>query len=403
MVGDRQGDARRRVSLELSEPLLERIEALKGEWGLRGRGAVVMRLLEQLFEGFDGDGGAEPPPQEARAEAITDAALGPAANAGAQAPDGPMGARAPQGPAQDGEQSAAVVDPGGGAEATGFEGLESAGLESSGFEETAAIVLVPLALDTIRDQGRDPDETGGQESAAPAPAAPGGGGGIDLPGFVRRRSREIRRSLHPPRPAPGREPAGLALISAEHLQAAAEACQSHWREIYGQPAQAPVLEAAMVWLAREIWPRSDQSEGRPFTWSLTQRVLGQVAAGWEEGPASFERVITAAGILEDPFSGGTLAVRVPTLITRFVQWARSRQKRGTSFHVLDQTLTVTGSLRLLELPTDANVPITLAEIREAYREQAQRHHPDAGGSADAMRRLNEAYQLLKERYHKPST
>jgi hypothetical protein len=29
---------------------------------------------------------------------------------------------------------------------------------------------------------------------------------------------------------------------------------------------------------------------------------------------------------------------------------------------------------------------------------AQSHHPDAGGSLEAMRRLNEAYQLLKELY-----
>jgi curved DNA-binding protein CbpA len=28
------------------------------------------------------------------------------------------------------------------------------------------------------------------------------------------------------------------------------------------------------------------------------------------------------------------------------------------------------------------------------------HHPDSGGSADTMRRLNEAYQLLKELYRK---
>jgi curved DNA-binding protein CbpA len=26
------------------------------------------------------------------------------------------------------------------------------------------------------------------------------------------------------------------------------------------------------------------------------------------------------------------------------------------------------------------------------------HHPDAGGSVEAMRRLNEAYQLLKDLY-----
>jgi hypothetical protein len=116
------------------------------------------------------------------------------------------------------------------------------------------------------------------------------------------------------------------------------------------------------------------------------------------GDPTLERVITAAGILEDPFGGSSLAVRVPTLITRFVQRQRSKQKRSTSFEAIDQSMTVHGALRLLQLPTIADRPYTLKEIREAYREQAQSHHPDAGGSADAMRRLNEAYQFLKERY-----
>jgi hypothetical protein len=35
-----------------------------------------------------------------------------------------------------------------------------------------------------------------------------------------------------------------------------------------------------------------------------------------------------------------------------------------------------------------------AEIRRAYLTLARRHHPDAGGDADAMRRLNEAWAAL---------
>lgn len=72
--------------------------------------------------------------------------------------------------------------------------------------------------------------------------------------------------------------------------------------------------------------------------------------------------------------------------------------RFDAFDAIDQSMTVHGALRLLQLPTIADRPYTLREIREAYRDQAQCHHPDAGGSADAMRRLNEAYQFLKERY-----
>lgn len=37
---------------------------------------------------------------------------------------------------------------------------------------------------------------------------------------------------------------------------------------------------------------------------------------------------------------------------------------------------------------------TAAEVRAAYREAARRHHPDRRGDADAMARVNEAWQVL---------
>jgi hypothetical protein len=86
---------------------------------------------------------------------------------------------------------------------------------------------------------------------------------------------------------------------------------------------------------------------------------------------------------------------------RFVHRFRRRQQ-GTSFQTLESTMTLHGALRQLQLPTDPGQRVTLTQIREAYREMALRHHPDSGGSVDTMRRLNEAYQLLKELYrHKP--
>jgi len=119
--------------------------------------------------------------------------------------------------------------------------------------------------------------------------------------------------------------------------------------------------------------------------------------GWPEGPPSFARVMVTAGVLEDPFSGSTLPLRMPTLIRRFVHRYR-RRRRGTSFQTLEHTMTLQGALKLLQLPTDPGHRLTLRQIREAYRELAMRHHPDSGGSVEAMRRLNEGYQLLKELY-----
>ncbi len=40
---------------------------------------------------------------------------------------------------------------------------------------------------------------------------------------------------------------------------------------------------------------------------------------------------------------------------------------------------------------------TWTEIEQAYKSKAKVHHPDRGGDEDAMRTLNEAYNLLKQR------
>ena len=41
--------SRRRRTLELSRERIDHIDALKKEWGLRNRGDVLERLLEELF------------------------------------------------------------------------------------------------------------------------------------------------------------------------------------------------------------------------------------------------------------------------------------------------------------------------------------------------------------------
>jgi hypothetical protein len=157
----------------------------------------------------------------------------------------------------------------------------------------------------------------------------------------------------------------------------------------------------MTWLAQDIWPHADLCEGRIFTWSAAGRLVGELGEGWSKSPPNLERVMVTAGILEDPFSAETLPLRIPTLMHRFVHRFRRRQ-RGTSFQTLESTMTLHGALRQLQLPTDPGQRLTLTQIRDAYREMALQHHPDSGGSLDTMRRLNEAYQLLKELYrHKP--
>ena len=332
--------ARRRITLELSLEKLTHIDALKKEWGLRNRGDVLERLLGELF-----------------------------ANVEDELVETPEAAASPQGagPIDDGslDDSAALV----------LVGQDQWAMEGWGADGAAAIPVDRQVEETSKAKG------------------------IDLPGFVRRRSQQLRRSLQvemepdPPQSAVAAWPQ----VSEALLRQSQEIVASHWLNLFGQAPNAAVVEAAMGWLAHDIWPHADLCEGRLFTWSAAVRLMREVEPRWSDAPPSLERVIVTAGVLEDPFSAETLPLRIPTLVHRFVHRFRRRQ-RGTSFQTLESTMTLHGALRQLQLPTDPGQRVTLTQIRDAYREMALKHHPDSGGSLDTMRRLNEAYQLLKELY-----
>ncbi|WP_231597063.1 J domain-containing protein [Synechococcus sp. CBW1004] len=326
----------KRTSVELPTSMIEQIEQLRREWGLRHRGAVLERLLLQIFEG-DGDEPALPEDLESASRGVS---------------------------------------------------------EPEELDDQVALVLI----------GRgelEPVEVEPEGSAAGERSDATRRGGIDLPGFVQRRAREIKRGLRTPIPDSGTAPVPPLRLSAEEIEQALVEARDHWSHLYGHAPSSTVLENAMIWLAHDIWPHSDQSDGRLFTWSAACQVMRDVAPSWTDSPPSFERVMVVAGVLEDPYSASTLALRLPTLIRRFVQRFR-RRSRGTSFQTLEHTMTLQGALKLLQLPTHLGQSLTLGQIREAYREMALSHHPDAGGSAEAMRRINEAYQLLKELYRKHS-
>jgi hypothetical protein len=357
----------RSIQLKLSAELVERLDALKGEYGLRSRGAIVERLLRNIL--VPDEGGLEEGSQEESG--------------------------------QDADAAVAALDAGSAQRRPPVD-LEQPGL----FDERGSLVLVARegAGELVLDLQFDPEaaERLASPSRAEAGSPPrqtrsGAGGGIDLPGFVRRRSEQVRRSLQSPTEAAVAPVEPLPQLGEQVIERALERAASHWQELYGKPANAAVLEAAMVWLAQDIWPQCDQSDGRPFSWTLIREVMNSLSPAWPPGPASFERVMVAAGILEDPFSASTLDLRLPTLIRRFVHRFR-RRRQGTSFQTLQHTMTVHGALRLLQLPTAPGHRLTLPQIREAYREMALAHHPDSGGSEETMRRLNEAYQLLKELY-----
>lgn len=315
----------RKVTLVLQSVAVEQLDKLRKQWGMRGRGPAIERLLKMILIEED----------ESNAD-------------------------------QDQDDN--------------FNGSSSEHLEG-------ALVLISDSVDSSESAEWQFENLDERPS------------GIDLPGFVSKRSQQLRRSLRTPKPEVQASEV-IKLVDSRHLNDAIQAVQTHWLKLYGNEPNQAVLEAAMYWLSHDIWPLSDACEGNPFTWNALQQVMLSYAPSWEVRDPSVDRVIIAAGLLEDPFGGAALIIRIPSLVGRMTQRLR-RRRRGTPFLDLQATMTTQGALHLLKLPTIAGCKLTLQDIREAYRQQALAAHPDAGGDPEDMRRLNEAYQLLKQRYLKP--
>ena len=221
--------------------------------------------------------------------------------------------------------------------------------------------------------------------------------GIELPGFIRKQATNLKRSLSKDKSIKNMEDTSITTIDINDLLEAKDDAEKHWIYIYGQKPTDNVLEASMIWLARDIWPNVDGTENIPFTWNAACKMLNSYCKDWQNENLTFDQVIILAGALEDPFSTKNLKSRIPTLIRRFVNKFK-RSNNVTSFQTLESTMTVHGALKLLGLPTKAGSSLTLSFIRDAYKDKALSNHPDAGGSNESMRKLNEAYQLLKDLY-----
>ena len=237
-------------------------------------------------------------------------------------------------------------------------------------------------------------------SSAPLPTGPGSdaGVGIDLPGFVRRRSKTLKQTLKAgaSTPASDSEPV-VSVVCHQDLVAAERAADAHWTSLYGQKPGTTVVEAAITWLSRDLWPNVEASEGEPFTWTGANSAVQRLCSEWGMEQPSLGRVMVVAGTLEDPFATSTLAERMPTMVRRFVNRFR-RSKKVTSFETLESTMTVLGALKLLGLSTQPGAEVTLKSIKDAFKTAAKNAHPDTGGSQESMRRVSEAYQLLSGVY-----
>ncbi|WP_269622931.1 molecular chaperone DnaJ [Prochlorococcus marinus] len=331
----------RRISVDLPNELIERFDELKKAWGLRKRGAVLERLLETLFD----------------EEEIHE---------------------------NDKEISNKQFE---------YSSLESSDIASDSYLEDNSIVLISTdKLAKSTDQHYE--ETIFNKKTKEKKVV-----GIDLPNFVNRRANKLKTSLSKGVKKEPNYESIITGINEEDIEQCIDKTLNHWVSLYGNNPKEEVIEAAMIWFARDIWPYIDDSENIPFTWNAAIYVMSRLCPSWQNKKPSFENIIVMAGVLEDPLGSINLKNRLPSLVKRFVNCFK-RRRNVTSFETLESTMTVHGALKLLDLPITAGKSISLTNIRDAYKIKALANHPDSGGSTESMRQINEAYQLLKDLYKK---
>ena len=334
----------KRISIDLPIELIDGVDRLRKEWGLRRRGQVFERLLQVIL------------PKDTEDEKIECDQL----------------------------------------DLNQFRDLDSLteinGIENSKKEEKALVIVgnknIEIKNVTVNPTNSVYVQTNKKDT---------GSAGIELPGFIRKQATNLKRSLSKDKTLKNMEDTSITTIDIDDLLMAKDAAEKHWIYLYGQKPTESVIEASMIWLARDIWPNVDGTENIPFTWNAACKMLNSYCNDWKIDSLTFDHVVILAGVLEDPFSTKNLRSRIPTLIRRFVNKFK-RSQNVTSFQTLESTMTVHGALKLLGLPTKAGSSLTLSFIRESYKEKALSNHPDAGGSNETMRKLNEAYQLLKDLY-----
>ena len=335
----------KRISIDLPVDLIAGVDELRKEWGLRARGAVFERLLEEILL------------NESNSEEILEQQIIPNKNLN---------------------------------DDIGILNQEK--VDNINYSENKSLVIVGNNDITFTEI----DNTREKVISNSVKHKFNNKQGIDLPGFVSKRTISLRESLGKTNLNTQFSDTYVKTVKSKHIAEALDEVNSHWQSLYGNNPGENVLEASMIWLARDIWPHIEGTESIPFTWSAASRKMLTYCQDWAKQPPTFKGVIVTAGVLEDPFSSNSLKSRIPTLVRRFVN--RFKRSNVTSFKALESTMTVHGALKILGLPTLAGSSLKLSDIREAYKGKALSNHPDAGGSNEAMRKLNEGYQLLKDLY-----
>ena len=334
----------KRISAKLPIPLVNGLDELKKEWGLRARGAVLERLLEELFSYEKKDDITREDYSEISKDKIS---------------------------------------------------TLSQPEEQINYSDEYAIILTGTNSIELKETKSDKSDYVHKKKLENVPSNTG----INLPGFVKSRTNNLKRSLNKNPIITPQVDSHIYPVKELEIKVALTSAIDHWNSLYGNKPGENVIEAAMIWLARDIWPHVEGSENITFTWNAASKLMAQYCPSYKIKEPSFETIIVTAGVLEDPFASNNLKDRIPTIIRRFVNRFK-RSNNVTSFQTIESTMTVHGALRILGLPTQTGSKLTLSSIREAYKTRALESHPDSGGSTEKMRKINEGYQLLKGLYKK---
>ena len=326
----------KRISIDLPEGLISRFDQLRKEWGFRARGPVIEKLLTELLQEDD------------------------------------LILKTKQ------------------QEINFFE--DRSNDQNYNIDENTALVLIePKNNNQVKDKPLNKIVLNDNQIKEK------GKSNISLPNFVEKKVKNLRRSINSERLKEKINDIQINTINENELIKCRIELMTHWKNLYGTTPNDHIIEASMDWFGRDIWPNLDGTENLPFTWSAANKLMSELCPFWVKKNPSLEIVLLMIGVLEDPFATSGLINRVPTLVRRFVSRFK-RKNRSNSFEALDSTMTIHGALKLLNLSIAAGSAHTLGKIREAYKSKALETHPDAGGSTDQMRKLNEAYQLLKNLY-----
>jgi len=327
----------KRISIDLPEDLIKKFDTLRKKWGLRSRGSVVERLLNEVIKEKD----------------LTN-------NIYQKEFD--------------------------------FEIIDNNFSENS-LNENSSLVLIKKNIDgNDKNFVNKYDEIKNYNKCTPK---------VSLPKFASKNFHKHKKNVDKRKLINYSSIYKLSDIDDEYLSKCQSEIINYWLDLYGNKPNQFILESSIDWLNKEIWQNIDGTENVLFTWTAANNLMREIFPFWTIKEPSFEQVILLIGIFEDPYSCHDLVYRIPSLIRRFTSRFKKFNKTN-SFNALDSTMTVIGALKLLDLSIEAGSSHTLLKIRNAYRKKAMNYHPDSGGSTNEMRKINEAYQLLKNLYRNKS-